>query len=176
MYVQRTDPAQIVPAMAIFTWASGLYVFPAIELYYTPAIKLFGYEKANGIGGAQDIVIQGFIRYTTITFFPILASTSVLYLLVRINVANVLDCHFSCMLLQLVKFTEYSLVAYVQVLVVNLCLNLTWTSMLIALLMAFSKVAYRISSIVASLAGFSSGFFIPIGAIHWGYVNNGFAT
>lgn len=69
--------------MAIFCWASGLYVFPAIELYYTPAIKLFGYEKANGVGEARDIVLQGFIRYITIAFFPIVVSVSLLYLLVH---------------------------------------------------------------------------------------------
>lgn len=82
MYLQRTDPAQIVPAMAVFSCASGLYVFPAIELYYSPAIRLFGYEKANGIGRAQDLIVQGFVRYITIAFFPVLMSTSLMYLLV----------------------------------------------------------------------------------------------
>lgn len=57
-------------------------MFPAIELYYSPAIRLFGYEKANGVGKARDLVLQGFIRYGTIAFFPVLVSTTLIYLLV----------------------------------------------------------------------------------------------
>lgn len=173
--------------MAVFSCASGLYVFPAIELYYSPAIRLYSYEKANGLGAAKDLVIQGFIRYITIAFFPILVSTSMIYLMVQMLAVCcmplciiMLPCIMQLMLqcskqivipsLQLIKYTAYSLIVYLQVLVVNICLNLTWTSLLIALIMTFPKVAFRISSVVASIAGFASGFFIPIGNIHWGYV------
>ena len=72
--------------------------------------------------------------------------------------------------LQVVKYTQYSLIAYIQVLVTNICLNATWTAILTALLTTFHGVAFRVSSIVASVAGFASGFFIPVKAIHWGYV------
>lgn len=81
-YIQQTDPALIVPAMAVFSCASGLYVFPAIEPYYSPAIRLYGYEKANGVGKAQDLILQGFARYVTIAFLPVLVSTSLIYILV----------------------------------------------------------------------------------------------
>lgn len=82
VYFQRTNPAEIVAAMTIFSVSSGFFIFPAAELYYTPAIKLFGYEKANGVGSAHDLVIQGFIRYVTLGFFPIVVSLSMVYLLV----------------------------------------------------------------------------------------------
>lgn len=97
VYIQRSDPAQIVPAMTVFSVTSGFFVFPAIELYYTPAIKLFGYEKANGVGEAQDLVVQGFIRHVTIAFFPVVVSASSLYLLVCIKIIkNYCDhCSFS---------------------------------------------------------------------------------
>ena len=91
MYIQQSNPYFIVPSMAIFSCASGLYVFPAIELYYTPAIRLYGYEKANGAGKAQDLILQGFIRYVTIAFFPILVSMSLLYILVSVLLNDIVQ-------------------------------------------------------------------------------------
>lgn len=88
LYFQRTNPYLIVPAIATFSCASGLYVFPAIELYFTPAMRLFSYEKANGVGSVTDLIFQGFIRFSTIAFIPVLMSTSVIYLLV---------CNIACM-------------------------------------------------------------------------------
>jgi hypothetical protein len=82
LYFQRSNPYLIVPAIGAFSGASGLYVFPAIEIYFTPALKLFSYEKANGVGSARDLVLQGFIRYATIGFLPVMMSTSLIYILV----------------------------------------------------------------------------------------------
>ena len=77
-----------------------------------------------------------------------------------------LSCHarFSS---QLVAKDAYEPLVYVQVILVNLCLNYTWTALLIALLMVFPTYAFRLSSVIASVAGFTSGFFIPIENINW---------
>lgn len=70
--------------MCVFSVASGLFVFPAIELYYTPALRVYGYERADGVGRSQDLVIQGFVRYITVAFIPVVLSTGLIYLLVSI--------------------------------------------------------------------------------------------
>ena len=49
-----------------------------------------------------------------------------------------------------------------------MALNQTWIALLIFVVNSFPiKYAIRISAIVSSIAGFSSGFFIPIGQTHW---------
>ena len=68
----------------MFSTASALFMFPGMYLYFQPALRVYGFEKADGIGRAHDIVIQGFIRFQSISFFPIVLSTTLLYLLVRV--------------------------------------------------------------------------------------------
>ncbi len=65
---------------------------------------------------------------------------------------------------------SYNFKVFVQVVLVNLALNQTWTALLICLICAFPKKAFRISPIIASVAGFTSGFFIPVEDIPWWYV------
>ena len=70
--------------------------------------------------------------------------------------------------LQLINHKSYNFLVYLQVLVVNICLNQTWIALLIALICAFPVKALRLSPVIAAVAGFTSGFFIPIGALNWG--------
>ena len=71
-------------------------------------------------------------------------------------------------LLQLVNAESYQVLVYLQVVLTNVALNQTWIALLIALICAFPAKAFRLSPIIAAVAGFSSGFFIPVGALHWG--------
>ena len=57
--------------------------------------------------------------------------------------------------------SSYSLEVYLQVLVVNMALNQTWIALLIFVLCAFPSIAFRLSPVISSVAGFTSGFFIP---------------
>ena len=70
--------------------------------------------------------------------------------------------------LQLVNHESYDLFVYLEVLLVNIALNQTWIALLIALICAFPGIAFRLSPIISAVAGFTSGFFIPIGVLHWG--------
>ena len=56
---------------------------------------------------------------------------------------------------QLIHHSQYNLLIFLQVVVVNVVLNLTWTALLVALILAIW------------LCGFTSGFFIPINDIRW---------
>lgn len=69
---------------------------------------------------------------------------------------------------QLVNAESYQFLVYLQVVLTNVALNQTWIALLIALICAFPAKAFRLSPVIAAVAGFSSGFFIPVGALHWG--------
>ena len=68
--------------MCVFSTASALFMFPAMYLYYKPALELYRFEKADGIGCSYEIVVQGFIRFASIALFPVVVSVAVIYLLV----------------------------------------------------------------------------------------------
>ena len=61
----------------------------------------------------------------------------------------------------------WSIKEFLQILLVNFALNQAWTSLLIWLILAFPKKAFRISPILSAMAGFVSGFFIPIRKLPW---------
>ena len=61
-------------------------MFPAMYPYYQKALQVYGFEKADGVGQAYDLVIQGFIRFTSITFFPVIFAVTVIYFLVSLLV------------------------------------------------------------------------------------------
>ena len=84
--------------------------------------------------------------------------------------------HFVDLSLQLVHRSSYHFLSYVQVLLVNVALNQTWIALLIALICAVPTTAFRFSQVISATAGFSSGFLIPVGFIHWGYVSYGMHT
>ena len=68
--------------MCVFSTASALFMFPALYLYYKPALDIYSFEKADGVGCAYDIVIQGFIRFASIALGPVFIAVSVIYVLV----------------------------------------------------------------------------------------------
>ena len=68
---------------------------------------------------------------------------------------------------QLVNMQSYSVLVFGQLVVVNMALNQTWTALLIALICSFPDKAIRLSPVISSVAGFTSGFFIPVRNIPW---------
>ena len=81
-YFQIDQAFLVISGMCVFSTASALFMFPAMYLYFKPALDMYGFEKADGVGRAYDIVIQGFIRFTSIAFFPVVIAVTVIYLLV----------------------------------------------------------------------------------------------
>ena len=82
-YFQIDQAFLVVSGMCVFSTASALFMFPAMYLYYKPALEVYSFEKADGIGRSHDIVLQGFVRFMFIAFFPVILSVTVIYLLVR---------------------------------------------------------------------------------------------
>ena len=81
-YVQIEQALVVISAMCVFSTASALFMFPTMHHYYHQTLKVYGFERADGTGQAYDIVIQGFIRFLSIGFFPVIIGVTVLYFMV----------------------------------------------------------------------------------------------
>ena len=57
-------------------------MFPALYTFYTPALQIYTFEHADGAGRATDLVIQPFVRFISMAFFPVIICAGVLYMLV----------------------------------------------------------------------------------------------
>ena len=71
-------------------------------------------------------------------------------------------------LLQLVDKIRWNLLEFLQIALVNVALNQVWVALTIWLILTFPLRAIRINPVLAAIAGFTSGFFIPISDIPWG--------
>ena len=54
-----------------------------------------------------------------------------------------------------------------QLIILGLALNQTWIALLTSLICTVPSLAFRLSPIVTSITGFTSGFFIPISQTPW---------
>ena len=68
----------------VYSVASALFMFPALYTFYERALAIYTFEHADGAGRASDLVIQPFVRFITIAFFPVIICAAVLYFLVSI--------------------------------------------------------------------------------------------
>ena len=68
----------------VYSFASGLFMFPSLHAYYLRALDIYKFEHADGAGRAGDLVIQPFVRFTSIVFFPLFICGGILYALVSI--------------------------------------------------------------------------------------------
>ena len=57
-------------------------MFPALYTFYTRALEIYEFEHADGAGRATDLVIQPFVRFISMAFFPVVICAAVLYVLV----------------------------------------------------------------------------------------------
>ena len=81
-YLQVNQAFLVVSGMCVFSAASALFMFPAMYLYYQPALVMYKFERADGVGNAYELVIQGFIRFASIALIPVIVSVAIIYLLV----------------------------------------------------------------------------------------------
>ncbi len=61
----------------------------------------------------------------------------------------------------------WSISVFLQLVVVGMALNQTWIALLTSLICSVPSLAFRLSPIISSIAGFSSGFFIPLNQTPW---------
>jgi len=83
VYFQQSTPFLIMSGFCVYSVASALFMFPALYGYFTRALDIYTFERADGAGRASDLVIQSFVRFISMAFFPVIICAGVLYLLVR---------------------------------------------------------------------------------------------
>jgi hypothetical protein len=150
VYFQQSNALLVMSGFCVYSVASALFMFPVLQNYYLKTLEVYGFEKADGAGRACDIVLQGFTRFVTMAIIPVIACALVLYLL-------------------LVNMQFWSVTVFLQLVLVSMTLNQTWISLLIFLLCSVPNYAFRLSPIISSIAGFTSGFFLPLESAPWLY-------
>ena len=76
-------PFLVMSGFCVYSVASALFMFPAMYPFYTKAMEIYTFEHADGAGRATDLVIQPFVRFISMAFFPVIICVGLLYLLVR---------------------------------------------------------------------------------------------
>ena len=59
-------------------------MFPAVYGYLSQALAIYSFERADGAGRAADLVVQTFVRFTSVALFPVIFCAGLLYMLVSI--------------------------------------------------------------------------------------------
>lgn len=94
-YFQVDEGLLIISGMCVFSTSSALFMFPAMYPYYTRALEVYKFERADGVGKAYDLVIQGFVRFAFLALFPVIFAATAIYLLVS-SVSFVAFLFLSC--------------------------------------------------------------------------------
>ena len=84
-YIQENRALLIISGLCAFSTASSFLMFPAMYTYYSRALKVPDTLRVDGVGRPHIIVIQGFIRFASFAFIPVIISTTAFYLLVSEN-------------------------------------------------------------------------------------------
>ena len=71
--------------MCVFSTTSALFMFPAMYPYYIRALEVYKFERADSVGKAYDLVIQGFVRFAFLAVFPMIIAVTAIYLLVSFH-------------------------------------------------------------------------------------------
>ena len=89
VYFQQTSPVLIVSGFCVYSVASALFMFPAVYGSLYQALIIYMFERADSAGRSADVVIQSFVRFSSMALLPVIVCAGLLYLLVR----NVTHCH-----------------------------------------------------------------------------------
>ena len=49
---------------------------------------MYKFERADGVGKAYDLVIQGFVRFVFLALFPMIIAVTAIYLLVSFHLGS----------------------------------------------------------------------------------------
>ncbi|XP_062524035.1 uncharacterized protein LOC134198639 isoform X2 [Corticium candelabrum] len=141
-YLQADSMLLIMAAFSIHTFASSIFMFPAIYFHLSKGLEMHRMERADGVGKSIEVLSQTFFRYVAISFLPLVGSSLIVCLMV-------LQSQF------------WTLKAFFYVIIITLALNQTWTSAAMMLICLFPVNSHKISPLVSCAAGFAAGFLIP---------------
>jgi hypothetical protein len=103
-------------------------------------LKLFRLEHSDGISSAHELILQVFIRMSSICTLPLAVCATLVFMLV---------------------YQNYSLVVYVTVLLTFLLVNQSWLAIFILFTVLYPQQAHRLCPVFSAIGGFCCGFIVP---------------
>ncbi len=124
----------------LLSCSSSLFMSSIISSLLVEPLKLFYLEHSDGISKSHELILQVFIRMTALSTLPLSVCSTIVFGLV---------------------YQNYSLEAYLVVLLAFLLVNQVWISVFIVLNVLSPSQAHRLCPVFAAAGGFSCGFIVP---------------
>ena len=103
-------------------------------------LKIFRLEHSDGISSAHELILQVFIRMSTVCTLPLSVCATLVFVLV---------------------YQNYSLMVYITVLLTFLLVNQAWLSLFILFTVLYPAQAHRLCPVFSAIGGFCCGFIVP---------------
>lgn len=103
-------------------------------------LKLFQLEHSDGISSSHELILQVFIRMSTICTLPLAACATLVFMLV---------------------YQNYTFMVYIIVLLIFLLVNQCWLSIFILFTVCYPQQAHRLCPVFSAIGGFCCGFIVP---------------
>ncbi|XP_062523405.1 uncharacterized protein LOC134198090 isoform X2 [Corticium candelabrum] len=142
-YLQADTVFLIMSAFCIFSFASSIFMFPAVYTHLSKSLEIYQLEREDGIGKSFEVLLQTFMRYVAIAAGPLVLSAFILYIMV-------------------VKPEFWSFMGFFNLAVFSLAVNQTWVAISIMVVCLFPVHGHRVAPLTSCAAGFAGGFLIPV--------------
>ena len=124
----------------LLSCSSSLFMSSIILSLLIEPLKLFRLEHSDGFSSAHELILQVFIRMSTICALPLAVCSTLVFVLV---------------------YQNYNVEVYITVLLTFLLVNQCWLSLFILFAVLYPQQAHRICPIFSAIGGFCCGFIVP---------------
>ena len=139
-YLYTETPVQVMSVTCLLSCSSSLFMSSIIMSLLIEPLKLFRLEHSDGISSAHELILQVFIRMSTICTFPLAVCATIVFVLV---------------------YQNYTIEVYVTILLTFLLVNQCWLSIFILFTVLYPQQAHRLCPLFSAVGGFCCGFIVP---------------
>lgn len=139
-YLYTKTPVQVMSVTCLLSCSSSLFMSSIILSLLIEPLKLFRLEHSDGISSAHELILQVFIRMSTVCTLPLSVCATLVFVLV---------------------YQNYTITVYVTVLLLFLLVNQCWLALFILLTVLSPQQAHRLCPVFSAIGGFCCGFIIP---------------
>lgn len=139
-YLYTNTPVQVMSVTCLLSCSSSLFMSSIIMSLLIEPLKLFRLEHSDGISSAHELVLQVFIRMSTICTLPLAVCATLVFMLV---------------------YQNYNIMVYIVVLLTFLLVNQCWLSLFILFTVLYPQQAHRLCPVFSAIGGFCCGFIVP---------------
>ena len=138
--MKTSDLVQIMSVTCLLSCSSSLFMSSIIASLLVEPLKLFYLEHSDGISSSYELILQVFIRMSSLCTLPLSVCSTIIFALV---------------------YQNYEFLTYVILLLAFLLVNQVWISIFIVLTVLAPSQAHRLCPIFAAVGGFCCGFIVP---------------